>query len=83
MRAAAVKRINAKRNFRRTAGSFVIVWVILIGIWALSGAGYFWPGWAIFGMGIALLFMGWSAYGPAERPVTEQDINDEMRKMGG
>jgi hypothetical protein len=83
LRAAAVKRLKAKRDFKRTAGVFVIVWVILTGIWALSGGGYFWPGWAIFGMGIALLFMGWGAYGPAETPPSEQQINDEMRKMGG
>ena len=63
--------------------AFVIIWVILTGVWALSGGGYFWPGWAIFGMGIALLFMGWGAYGPAERAPSEQEINDEMRKMGG
>lgn len=82
-RAAAIKRINAKRNFVRTLGIFVIIWVILTGVWALSGGGYFWPGWAIFGMGIALLFMGWGAYGPAERAPSEAEINDEMRKMGG
>lgn len=83
MRAAAIKRLNAKRNFLRTLGVFVIIWVILTGVWALSGGGYFWPGWAIFGMGIGLLFMGWAAYGPAERAPSEQEINDEMRKMGG
>lgn len=83
MRAAAVKRIKAKRDFWRTAGVFVIVWLILTAVWALSGGGYFWPMWAIFGMSIALLFMGWGAFGPAERPVSEQEISDEMRKMGG
>lgn len=83
MRAAAVKRIKAKRDFWRTFGIFVIVWLILTAVWALSGGGYFWPMWAMFGMGIALLFIGFGAYGPSERPPSEQEINDEMRKMGG
>ncbi|MEI2802776.1 MAG: 2TM domain-containing protein [Trichococcus flocculiformis] len=83
MRAVAVKRIKAKRDFWRTFGIFVIVWLILTAVWALSGGGYFWPMWAMFGMGIALLFIGFSAYGPSERPPSEQEITDEMRKMGG
>jgi uncharacterized membrane protein len=82
LRSAAVKRIKAKRDFWRTLGIFVIVALILTAIWALSGGGYFWPIWAMFGMGIAALFMAWGAYGPAERPPSEQQIQDEMRKMG-
>lgn len=83
LRAAAVKRIKAKRDFWRVLGVFVIVWVILTGIWALSGGGYFWPMWAMFGMGIALLFIGWGAYGPPEVPPSQQQIDDEIRKMRG
>jgi hypothetical protein len=37
----------------------------------------------MFGMGVAALFIVWGAYGPAERPPTEQEIADEMRKMRG
>lgn len=83
MRTAAVKRIKAKRDFWRTLGIFLIVWVILTAVWALSGGGYFWPIWAMFGMGIALLFMAWGAFGPAEVPPSEEQINDEIRKMRG
>lgn len=83
LRAAAVKRIKGKREFWRTVGVFVIVSLLLTAIWALSGAGYFWPVWAMFGMGIATAFMAWGAYGPQERPVSEQEINDEIRKMRG
>ena len=28
-------------------------------------------------------FIGFSAYGPLERPPSEQEITDEMRKIGG
>ena len=81
LRAAAEKRLRDQRNFWRTLGSFVIVWIILTAIWWLSGGGYFWPVWAMFGMGIALLFIGWNAYGPRERQPSEQRIQDEMKKF--
>lgn len=80
LREAAVKRIRAKRGFWRLAGIFAIVWAILIGVWALSGGGYFWPVWAMFGMSIALLFVGWGAYGPQDQ-VTPEQVDAEVRRM--
>ncbi|MCU0279374.1 MAG: 2TM domain-containing protein [Candidatus Nanopelagicales bacterium] len=82
-RKAAVKRINDKRSFWRVLGVFVIVSALLTAIWAMSGAGYFWPMWAMFGMGIAAAFMAWGAYGPAQAPPSEAQIDAEMRKMRG
>lgn len=83
LRAAAEKRLRAQAGFKRTAGVFVGVWVICIAVWALSGRGYFWPAWVIFGMGIALFFMAWGAFGPRQSVPTQQQIDDEVRKMGG
>jgi hypothetical protein len=37
---------------------FVFVSLMLIGIWALSGMGYFWPVWPIFGWGISFVAPG-------------------------
>lgn len=82
MRKEAIKRVKAKQGFWRLFGVFAIVWVILTAVWAMSGGGYFWPMWAMFGMGIALLFVGWGAYGPQEN-VSEGQIDAELRKMQG
>lgn len=82
LRKQAIQRVKAKQNFWKMAGGFVIIWLILVVIWFLSGRGYFWPIWAIFGMGIALAFSGWNAYGPHEG-VTDAQIDEEMRKMQG
>jgi hypothetical protein len=49
----------------------------------LSGGGYFWPAWAMFGMGIAALFILWGTFGPGNRGPSEQEIAEEMRKMRG
>ena len=83
MRAAAVKRINAKRNFWRMLGVFVILAILLTVIWALTGGGYFWPAWAFLGLGVAAAFTAWGAYGPVQAPPSDEQVNDEMRKMGG
>jgi len=83
LRRAAVKRIKDKRNAISTVGIFVIVSILLTAIWALSGGGYFWPAWAMFGMGIAALFILWGTFGPQSRQPSEQEISDEMRRMRG
>lgn len=82
LRKQAVARLKSQRSFWGLLGIFVIVSLILTVIWLFSSRGYFWPMWAMFGMGIALLFAGWNAYGPREN-ITESDIQDEMRKMQG
>lgn len=82
IRKEATRRVKAKKSFMQLLGTFVIVSLILTAVWALSGRGYFWPAWAMFGMGIALAFTGWGAYGPSQG-ITEGQIDDEIRKMQG
>lgn len=81
LRETAVKRIQAKRNFWRMLGVFAIVSGILTAIWAMSGGGYYWPMWAMFGMGIALAFAGLGAFGPANAPPSEAQISEEMERL--
>jgi 2TM domain len=78
---AAEKRLKDQAGFWRLLGIFVIIWLILIGVWWFSGGGYFWPGWAIFGMGIALAFTGFAAFGPRQKVPSESRIQEEMRKF--
>ena len=75
--------MKAQSDLRRTAGSFVVVCLILTGVWALSGAGYFWPAWAIFAVSIAPAFSAYSAFGPRERPPSQSEIDEQMRKFRG
>lgn len=81
LRQAAEKRLKDQAGFWRLLGIFVIVWLILTAVWALSGAGYFWPVWAIFGMSIALLFVGWAAFGPRAKQPSEERIQQEMHRF--
>ena len=80
-RDAAIKRIKDKRDFKTHAVSYVVVNLFLIGVWAVSGSGYFWPGWVMAGWGIGLVLHGWQTY-RGERPITEEDIHREMGDSG-
>ena len=80
-RAAAIDRLKAKRGLTANIVSFVIVNAVLVVIWALSGAGYFWPIWVIGFWGFGLVMHAWAVYG--QKPITEEDVQREMRKGGG
>jgi len=78
-RQAAIRRLNAKREFRVHLGVFLLVNTMLIVIWAVTGAGYFWPIWPIGGWGIGLALHALTVY--SEKPITEEDIQAEIRRQ--
>lgn len=79
----AKKKLKAKKDFRNMGLVLVFVFVLTTAIWFLTTpAGYFWPIWPAFGIGIALLFTGYEAYGKGfERPITDDDINAEVERL--
>jgi uncharacterized ion transporter superfamily protein YfcC len=74
-RQAAVERITKRREFASHLVSYLVVNTMLVVIWAISGAGYFWPVWPILGWGAGLVIHAWITYG--QRPITEEDIRNE------
>ena len=55
-----------RRSRRPDLGPFVFVSLLLIGIWAFTGMGYFWPVWPIAGWGISFVAPG-RLRGPCHR----------------
>jgi fatty acid desaturase len=80
-RAAATKRIKAKRRFRNNLVSYVVINAFLVGVWALSGGGYFWPAWGLLGGGVLLALFGWSAY-RGMKPISDEESRREMGDSG-
>jgi uncharacterized membrane protein len=80
-RKQAKERLKNQRDFKALVGVFVIIWILLAAVWWFSGGGYFWPVWAYFGMGIALLFVGWNAYGPRSGGISEAAVDREVKRM--
>lgn len=82
IREVARKRLKAKSEFKMFLGIAILVSLMLFGVWLLSsGFGtYFWPGWPIGGLAIAVAFSGYNAYGPSGH-VTESAIDAEVERL--
>jgi hypothetical protein len=74
----AVRRLEKKRAWARSFVSYCVVNAFLIGIWAVSGRGYFWPGWVLGGWGIGEVLSYWDAF--QRKPISEADIDAELRR---
>ena len=71
-------RALRKRKFRGDLAAYVVINLFLIGIWALSGFGYFWPGWVLAAWGMFLVLDAWEVF--YRRDVTEEDIQRELHR---
>lgn len=78
-RQAAITRIRKKRALYTHILAYVLVNVFLIIIWLVSGDGFFWPVFVLFGWGIGVVFNIWDVYSP-QHP-TEEQIRSEMDRM--
>ena len=78
LRDQAVKQLRKKREFSANLFAYVLVNAFLVGIWAVTGAGFFWPVFPILGWGLGLFFHAWDVY---QRPPTEDQIRREMDRL--
>jgi hypothetical protein len=79
LRDRAILRLKKKRDFRTHLLAYVLVNTTLVIIWALTGAGFFWPVFPILGWGIGVIFNAQDAYGKQE--LSEDAIQREMERM--
>jgi len=79
----ATKKLKAKQDFRNLVAVWVFVFILTTAIWFFTTpSGYFWPVWPAFGIGVAILFAGYEAYGKGfDRPITEEDIDAEVQRL--
>ena len=75
-RAAAVKRLSARRDFVAHLVAYVVVNAGILAVWFATGHGYFWPAWVLGAWGVGLVLHAWDVYG--RRPISEEDIRREM-----
>jgi 2TM domain len=74
------RRIQARRDFGAHLVSYLVVNGFLVAIWALTGGGYFWPAWVMGAWGAGLVMHAWDVF--LRRPVSEADIDAELRRRG-
>jgi hypothetical protein len=77
-RERARKRLEDRRDFGSHAIAFVVVNAFLLGVWAVTGSGYFWPAWVLAAWGVGLVLHGWDAL--IRRPITEHDVDREVER---
>jgi hypothetical protein len=56
----------ARRSFYRGLFAYVVINLFLIGVWAFSGRGAFWPIWVILGWGLVMAFYAFRVFGPQD-----------------
>jgi fatty acid desaturase len=69
-------RVEKKHKLRGDFVAYVVINLALIGAWAATGFGYFWPGWILGIWGVFLLLDAWNLY--YRRPVTEDEVDREL-----
>ena len=65
----------AKAALIRTVLWFGMISVVLLVVWAMTGADYFWPIWPILGFLIAVGWQAFAVYGPGA-------VDDDRRPPG-
>jgi 2TM domain len=75
----AIARLKKRRDFGAHLFVFLVVNGFLIGVWAFTGAGFFWPVFPMFLWGIGLVLNVWDVYW--RRPVSEDQVRREMERM--
>jgi hypothetical protein len=79
LRKLAVSRLKKKRDFSTHVVIYIIVNAMLVGIWAVTGAGLFWPIFPILGWGIGVGANAWDVYG--RKPITEEEVQRETERL--
>jgi fatty acid desaturase len=72
-------RVEKKHKLRADFVAYVVINAALVVVWALTGSGYFWPGWVLGIWGVFLLLDAWNVY--YRRPVTDEEIYEELRRQ--
>jgi len=78
LRRRAEVEVEKKHDFAVHAVFYVVVNIMLVAIWALTG-GPFWPVWVIGGWGIGMAAHAYNVYGRG--PTSEDKIAREMDRL--
>ena len=68
LRKLALVRLKKRRGFGTHIVLYLAVNAMLVGIWAVTGAGFFWPIFPILGWGIGVAAYAWDVYGASRSP---------------
>jgi hypothetical protein len=79
LREEALTSLKKKRDFRGHVFIYVAVNTMLVVIWAVTGAHFFWPIFPILGWGVGVAANAWDVYG--RKPISEDEIRREAERL--
>ena len=80
LREAAVKQLKARRGLQAHVLAYILVNGFLVTVWAVTGAGFFWPAFPLFGWGIGLAFNIWDVLSPEPSNTRIEAEMDRLRR---
>lgn len=81
LREQAIKRLKKRRDFKAHLLVYFMVNTFIVVIWAVTGAGFFWPVFPIVGWGIGVVMNAWDVY--VVRDFDERRIQREIEHLQG
>ncbi len=80
LRDLAFKRVKDRRDFQGHVVAYVVVNLVLWGVWAMtSGLGsYPWPVWVTLGWGIGVVMNWWAV---TRRPISREEVQQELDRL--
>ncbi|WP_433874247.1 2TM domain-containing protein [Sinomonas atrocyanea] len=81
LRMRALESLKKKADFRTHLLMYVLVNGLLVLIWAMTGASFFWPAFPMGGWAIGLIAHAWDVYWT--RTPTEAQVAREMNRLRG
>lgn len=87
LREHAVAALKRRRKFFDDAAAYLVINGILWLVWALTDHGTDgrlpWPAWVSIVWGFLLGLDAWRAFGSLRRPITDAEVDAEMRRLRG
>lgn len=80
-RESARRRLEARRDWTSHLVAYLVINSLLVTVWGVTGAGYFWPIWVIAPWGAGLVLHAWDVF--IRKPVSEADVDAELRRRRG
>jgi len=74
----ARKNLQRQRHWQNRLTAIAVVIVLLVVVWAITGAGYFWPGWVI-GACAVVMVLGYA--GSQRGPISQKEVEEETHRI--
>jgi uncharacterized ion transporter superfamily protein YfcC len=78
LRAQALASLKKRIEFRRHLFVYAVINSMIVVVWAITGAGFFWPAFPMLGWGVGVIFHAQDVF---SRGPNEEDIRREIERM--